>query len=113
MPDTMTAGVYMLATEHADALQELASDPVLARMLGVPHPPPPGAVARAVARIDADRLAGTSFWNAIVDRKELKGVSAILDPYGDDPVLQVWIDPRARGRGYGHLAARLGLDFVF
>ena len=110
---TTTAGIYMLAAEHADALQRLASDAVLARMLGVAHPPPPGAVAEAIARLDADRLAGASFWNAIVDRRVVHGVSAILDPYGDDPVLQVWIEPSARRRGYGHLATRLALDFVF
>jgi RimJ/RimL family protein N-acetyltransferase len=113
MPDTTTAGVYMLAAAHAAALQELAADPVLAELLGVAHPPPPGAVAAAIVRIDADRLAGTSFWNAIVDRRQVVGVSAILDPYGDDPVLQVWVDARVRRRGYGHLATRLGLDFVF
>ena len=113
MPETTTAGVHILAREHADALQRLASDPVLARILGVGHPPAPGAAADAVTRLDAERLAGTSFWNAIVDRKQLVGVSVILEPYGDDPMLQVWIDPPARRRGYGHLAVRLGLDFVF
>jgi RimJ/RimL family protein N-acetyltransferase len=113
MADTTTAGVYMLAPEHAAALQQFAADPDLAQMLGVTHPPPPNAAADAVARIDAERLAGTSVWNAIVDRRQVVGVSAILDPYGDDPMLLVWIDPRVRRRGYGHLATRLGLDFVF
>jgi RimJ/RimL family protein N-acetyltransferase len=113
MSETTTAGVYMLAIEHADALQHLASDPVLAQLLGIAHPPRPGAVADAIARIDAERVAGTSFWNAIVDRKQVGGVSGIIEPYGDDPLLRIWIDPRVRGRGYGGLAARLGLDFVF
>lgn len=113
MPDTTTAGVFMLAAEHADALQRLTSDPVLARMLGVAHPPPPGAAADAIERFAADRGAGAAFWNAIVDRKELKGVSAIRGPYADDPILEIWIDPSARRHGFGELAARLGLDFAF
>jgi RimJ/RimL family protein N-acetyltransferase len=113
MPDTTTTGVYMLAIEHADALQHLASDQVLAQMLGIAHPPRPGAAVDAIARIDAERMAGTSFWNAIVDRKQLEGVSAIIDPYGDDPVLQIWIAPHARRRGYGALATRIGLQFAF
>lgn len=113
MPDTTTAGVYMLARDHTDALQQLASDPVLARLLRIDHPAVAGAAATAIARLDAERLAGTSFWNAIVDRKELVGVSSLLDPYGDDAMIQIWIAPHARRRGYGGLAGRLGLDFAF
>jgi len=113
MPSANTAGVYMLANEHADAIQRFAADPALANMLGIAHPPAPTAGAETVARVSAERLVGTSYWNTVVDQRAVKGFSALIGPYTSEPTLLVWIDPSSRRRGYGELAIRLGLDFAF
>lgn len=113
MPPATTAGVYMLANEHADAIQRFAADPAVAAMLGIAQPPAPTAGTETVARLSAERLAGTSYWNAVVDQRAVKGFSALIGPYTSEPTLLVWIDPSSRRRGYGELAIRLALDFAF
>jgi len=113
MATARTAGVYMLAAEHAGAIQRFASDPALARMLGIGEPHSATAGSDAVARLSAQRLAGQSYWNVIVDEREVRGFSALLGPYTARPTLQVWIAPASRRRGYGELAVRLGLELAF
>ena len=113
MTDTSTAGVYMLDAEHTSAMQRFVSDPAFATMIGLDGTPSSTAGADFVARAIAERLAGTAYWNAIVDRGEAKGVSALVAPYSSEPRLVVWIDPACRRRGYGRLAARLGLELAF
>src|SRR5687768_15340127 len=104
VPPTSTAGVYMLAGEHADAIQRFAADETFAARAGVACPPPADAGRRMIERTEAERVAGTPFWSIVIDRREAKGIAALIDPYGAEPRLQVWIDPAARGRGYGTLA---------
>lgn len=113
MTTTTTAGVYMLAEEHAAAIQRLASDPTLARMLAIAQPLVATAGADTIARASSQRIAGEAYWNAVVDQREVHGFSALLGPYGNQPTIAVWIEPVARRRGYGELAARLALDFAF
>jgi len=110
---TTTAGVYMLASEHADAIQRFATDASLASMVGIEGEPTPTAGQDVIARATAARLAGESYWNAILDRGDTKGLSALIGPYTAEPRLVVWIDPKWRRRGYGELALRLGLEFAF
>ena len=113
MPTATTAGVYMLASEHAEAIQRFASDPALARLLRIERPDVPTVGADTVARLSAERLAGDAYWNVIVDQREVRGVSGLVGPYTPEPLLVIWIDPESRRRGYGELAARLGLEFAF
>src|SRR5262245_43360519 len=97
---TTTAGVYMLASEHADAVQHFAADPSLAATFGVPYPPSATAGRDMVEHANADRLAGNAYWSVVVDRNIPKGLCALLGPYTDHPELRAWIDPAARGNGY-------------
>ena len=113
MTNTTTAGVYMLAAEHATAVQRFAADPVLAALVGIDGPPSETAGADVVERMAAARLAGEAYWSVVVDRGDAKGMSAVIRPYTSHPTLVVWIDPVARHQGYGALAARLGLEFAF
>ena len=113
MATTTTAGVYMLAAEHAEAIERFASDSALGHMLGIALPPSSTVGTDTVARIAAERLAGDAYWNVIVDKKDVKGFSALVSPYTPAPTLQVWIDPACRRQGYGTLAVSLGLDFAF
>ena len=114
MPATSTsAGVYLLVAEHADAVQRFAADASLARMAGIPHPPSATAGDEMVARTTADRNSGAAYWNAVVDRGEVKGLAALLNPYTDNGEVRAWIDPASRRRGYGELAVRMVLEFAF
>ena len=113
VPATSTAGVYVLAAEHAEAIQRFAADETFAALVGVACPPPPDAGRRMIERTEAERVAGTSFWSIVIDRREAKGVAALIDPYGAEPRLEAWIDPAVRGHGYGTLAVRLTLDLAF
>jgi RimJ/RimL family protein N-acetyltransferase len=110
---TTTAGVYMLASEHADAIQRFAADPSLAATFGVAYPPSPTAGRDMVERANADRLAGSAYWSVVVDRNIPKGLCALLGPYTDHPELRAWIDPSARGYGYGGLAVKMTLELAF
>jgi hypothetical protein len=47
---TTTAGVYLLAPEHADAIQRLASDPDIAAAIGAPYPYPPAEYSSSSPR---------------------------------------------------------------
>jgi RimJ/RimL family protein N-acetyltransferase len=110
---TTTAGVYMLASEHADAVQRFAADPSLAATFGVPHPPTATAGRAMVEQADTDRLAGNGYWSIVVDRGGAKGLCALLGPYSEHPELRAWIDPNARGNGYGSFAVKMTLEFAF
>ena len=110
---TTTAGVYMLAPEHADAVQRFAADPSLAATFRAPFPPSATAGKDMVDRATADRLAGSAYWSVVVDRNVPKGLCALLGPYTGHPELRAWIDPSARGNGYGELAVKMTLEFAF
>ena len=113
VPATSTAGVYTLAAEHAEAIQRFAADEAFAALVGVACPPPPDAGRQMIERTEAERVAGTSFWSIVIDRREAKGVAALIGPYGAEPQLLAWIDPAARGYGYGTLAVRMTLELAF
>jgi len=113
MATATTAGVYMLANEHADAIQRFASDVALARMLRIGDPSSPTVGTETVARLLAERVAGDAYWNVVVDQREVRGVSALSGPYTARPTVRVWIHPEWRRRGYGELAVRLCLELAF
>jgi GNAT superfamily N-acetyltransferase len=66
-----------------------------------------------IARTTADRNNGAAYWNAVVDRGDVKGLASLLDPYTDNAEMRAWIDPAFRRRGYGALAVRMVLEFAF
>ena len=113
MPTITSAGVYLLAAEHADAVQRFTADVAFATMVGIPHPVAATAGADAIARTTDERVAGAAYWNAIVDGRDVKGVATLRGPYADDAHVQVWIDPAVRRKGYGALAVRMVLEFAF
>jgi RimJ/RimL family protein N-acetyltransferase len=82
-------------------------------MLRIDDPISPAVGAETVARLSAERPAGDAYWNAVVDQRETRGVSALVGPYSGRPTVQIWIDPAWRRRGYGELALRLCLEFAF
>lgn len=113
MPAPTTAGVYMLAPEHADALQRFASDPSFAALIGAAGAPALDVAATFIDRASDERGSGAAVWSVVVDRNDVKGVAAVIGPYDTDPRIQVWIHPAVRGCGYGALALRMTLELAF
>lgn len=109
-----TVGTYLLAPEHADAIQRLAADPAIAATTRVPHPYPAGAARAFVERQIAARNAGTAWTFAIVDRGELVGLcglDGVLSP--DGPELGYWIGKPHWGKGYASFGVKMALEFAF
>jgi RimJ/RimL family protein N-acetyltransferase len=113
MTATTTAGVYLLDREHANAVERLATDPSFAALLDIAHPPISGVGAQVVERLTRHRTEGKAYWSAVVDRGDVKGVTAVLDPYDTQPRILVWIAPAARRHGYGSFALSLTLELAF
>jgi RimJ/RimL family protein N-acetyltransferase len=111
---TQTAGIYLLAPEHADAIQRLAADPRIAATSSIPHPYPETGARDFIAQQLADRAAGRAWAFAIMDRGELVGVCAVhgLGP-GEMPELGYWVGVPYWGRGYASFGLRMLLEFVF
>jgi hypothetical protein len=59
MPANTSAGVYLLAAEHAEAVQLFATDVVFAGMADVVSPPSPTTGVDMVTRTSTERAAGT------------------------------------------------------
>src|SRR5574338_415851 len=113
VPHTTSAGVYMLGPEHAEAVARAAAGAEAAALLGVADAAAADAGMRTVEAATQQRLAGTAWMFAVVDRGEVKGFCALTGTAGPDPELRVWIIPSARRAGYGTLAARMMLDLAF
>jgi RimJ/RimL family protein N-acetyltransferase len=109
-----TAGVYMLQPSHAEAIQELASDPAIAEMTRVPHPYPENAARQFVTQAIKDREAGTAYAFAIEDQGRLVGLCGLRDVVsGLVPELGFWVGRPHWGHGYATLGARMTLEFGF
>ncbi len=109
-----SAGVYLLAPEHAVAIQRLAADPAIAETTRIPHPYPPDGARQFIGKSRAEREAGTAFVFAVVDNADLVGVVGL---HGVElrtaRELGFWIGRPYWGKGFGTLAANLVLQFAF
>jgi len=113
VPDS-TATVHLLAPEHAEAIQRLASDARIAATTRIPHPYPEQGAREFIAAQIAARQRGTSWTFAIIDRDELVGVCGIEGIGGDEPPeLGYWVGTPYWGRGYASRGVQLVLDFAF
>lgn len=109
-----TTGIYLLAPEHAEAIQRLAADSRVAATSSIPHPYPEHGARHFVAQQLEDRAAGTAWVFAIVDRAELVGVCGVEGlGRGDAPEIGYWIGAPYWGRGYATFGVRMLLEFVF
>jgi RimJ/RimL family protein N-acetyltransferase len=104
----------MLRPEHADAIQQLASDPEVAATTRLPHPYPPGAAREFIERCAKERAEGESFVHAVVNGSTLVGVCGL---HGVQPrqttELGFWIGRPFWGKGFATFAAGNLLDFAF
>ncbi len=113
-PEPPIPATYLLAPEHADAIQRLASDARIAATTSIPHPYPEHGARDFIAGHLAARAAGRSYAFAIMEGEELVGVCGVrgLEP-GATPELGYWIGVPYWGKGYATFGLRMLLEFVF
>jgi len=109
-----TAGVYLLAPEHAPALQILADNPAIAATTRIPHPYPPGGAQEFVEQQVQERLEGRSYVFAIQDRDPVVGVCGLHGiANGEAQELGYWVGEPYWGKGYATFAVNVVLQFAF
>lgn len=107
-------GTYLLAAEHADAIQRLAADPAIAATTRIPHPYPANGARLFIEQQIAARMAGTAWTFAILDRRELVGLCGVQDVRAaGGPELGYWIGKPYWGKGYASFGVKMVLEFVF
>lgn len=113
MPDS-TVTIRLLAAEHEEAIQRLASDARISATTRIPHPyPEHGARDYIAAQISA-RQRGTSWTFAIADHDEIVGVCGIEGIGRDEPPeLGYWVGTPYWGLGYASIGVKLVLEFAF
>ena len=113
-PSPQTTGVYLLAPEHAPALQILASNPAIAATTRIPHPYPPDGARQFVELHLKERAEGRAYVFAVVDRNVVVGVCGLHGiANGEAEELGYWIGEQFWGKGYASFAVKLVLQFAF
>lgn len=109
-----TAGIYMAALEHAEAIQRLASDAAVAATTRLPHPYPPGGARTFIeSRIEA-RQRGADWCFVIMDRRTVVGMIGLDQIEGETcREFGYWIGREYWGRGYASFAVKMALEFAF
>ena len=109
-----TRRIVPIDVEHIEAIQELASDPLIGATSNVPSPYPEGGAAWFINDTLQKRQAGTEYTFAIVDNEQLVGVCGLLSVHDKSAELGYWVGVPFWGKGYATFAARslvsLGFD---
>ena len=109
-----TTGVYLLAPEHEEAIQRLASDVAIAATTRIPHPYPANGARDFIARQLAERTEGSGQVFVIKDRQEVVGLCGL---HGIDREvareLGVWVGRPFWGKGYASFGVKMLLQFAF
>jgi ribosomal-protein-alanine N-acetyltransferase len=104
-----------ISLAHADAVQALASDPLIAATSNVPHPYPPDGALTWIRYTLAQRELGYELNFAVVSREGVVGVCGVLNitaaPSRGE--LGYWIGVPYWNRGYASNAARELVQRVF
>ncbi len=104
-----------ISLAHADAVQALASDPLIAATSNVPHPYPVDGATTWIRHTLAQRELGYEVNFAVLDSDLLVGVCGVLN-IGGTPKrgeLGYWIGVPFWHRGYASVAARELVRTVF
>ena len=103
-----------LAAEHAERVQELASDPAIGATSNVPSPYPEDGARQWIAYSLAARVEGREYAFAVTHAEHgLVGACTLLevDLAAKHGTLGYWIGTPYWRRGFASLAARAALDF--
>jgi ribosomal-protein-alanine N-acetyltransferase len=106
--------VDMLRPEHAEAIQQLASDPTVAATTRLPHPYPPGGAIEFIERCAKERAESESYVHAIMEDRRLVGVCGLHQVMPRQSAeLGFWIGRPFWARGFATFAVgnMLGLAF--
>jgi RimJ/RimL family protein N-acetyltransferase len=107
-------GVYLLAPEHAETIQRLASDAAVAATTRLPHPYPENGARDFIARQVKERADGTAYVFVIQERQEvvgLCGLHGIEDSQARE--LGFWVGRPFWGKGYASFGVKMVLQFAF
>jgi [ribosomal protein S5]-alanine N-acetyltransferase len=104
-----------ISLAHADAVQALASDPLIAATSNVPHPYPADGAVTWIRYTLAQRELGYEANFAILDDEALVGVCGVLNIAGTPRrgELGYWIGVPYWNRGFASYAARDLVRIVF
>jgi ribosomal-protein-alanine N-acetyltransferase len=104
-----------IALGHADEVQALASDPLIAATSNVPHPYPPDGAQTWIRYTLAQRELGHELNFAVVNDSNLVGVCGVLNISGTPRrgELGYWIGVPYWNQGYASEAARQLVRTVF
>lgn len=108
-----TRHIVPIDVEYIEAVQELASDPLIGATSNVPSPYPEGGAAWFIKDTLQKRQAGTEYTFAIVDNGQLVGVCGLLDVHDKSAELGYWVGVPFWGKGYATFAAHSVVDFGF
>lgn len=112
--DHLRCQVTPLEPSHAEAVQQLASDPILSATTRLPRPYPPDGAARFIRMLQTPEGRTDFLVLAILDAETLVGVvglHGLSDPRG--PELGYWIGRRYWGRGYATYGVGMMLANAF
>ncbi len=112
--DHLRCQVTPLEPTHAEAVQHLAVDPILAKTTRLPSPYPPDGAARFIAMLQSPEGRASARVLAILDGETLVGVvglHGLADPRG--PELGYWIGRPYWGRGYATYGVGMMLTSAF
>ncbi len=104
-----------ISLAHAPAVQELASNPLIAATSNVPHPYPADGASTWIRYTLAQRELGHELNFAVLDAERLVGVCGVLNITGSPrrAELGYWIGVPYWNRGYASHAARELTRIVF
>lgn len=103
-----------VAPGHADVLERLISDPLVAETTAnIPHPYPEGGAIEWIRKRQQEWSEGAAYGFAVLAGGEFVGSISIMDVDEGQGEIGYWIGRPYWGRGYATEACRQVVDFAF
>jgi RimJ/RimL family protein N-acetyltransferase len=111
---TKTSSINLVAMEHAEEIQRLASDPAIAATTRIPHPYPANGARNFIEAHLKERGEGSAYVFVIRDREKVVGVCGLHGIDGKQArELGYWVGRPYWGKGYATFAVGMLLEFAF
>jgi RimJ/RimL family protein N-acetyltransferase len=111
---TQNRGTELLSLAHAEAIQRLVSDPLVAATTRIPHPYPENGAREFIEQQMKERAEGNAYVFAITERREVVGVCGL---HGIERKqardLGFWTGRPFWGKGYATFGVKMVLEFAF
>ncbi len=102
-----------VSTEHAVAIQQLATAFPVAATTTIPHPYPSNGAVCWIEACERQRVAGTDYCFAVRVSGEIVGAVSLLKVKDGEGSIGYWIGAPYWGQGYATAAGRLLIEFAF